>query len=78
VGADEGESFARHEKNRLEIGMEAAVGQSELKFIFEIGYGTKASDHGDRFFLSGKFDKESPEGGDLNLGGPRFVADTVL
>jgi len=49
-----------------------------LEFIFEIGYGTKASDHGDRFFLAGEFYEKSPEGGDLNLGCPRFVADAVL
>jgi hypothetical protein len=78
VGADEGESFAGHEKNGFKVWMEPAVCECELEFVLEVRHGTKAANNRYGLICSCEFDEQATKGCDLNLGAPRFVAYTFL
>jgi hypothetical protein len=78
VGADEGEGFAGHKKNGFKVWMEPAVCECELEFVLEVRHGTKAANDRYGLIFSCEFDEQATKGCDLNLGAPRFIANTFL
>ena len=68
AGADVCELLPRHEKDRLEIGLEFSIHQRELELEFKVRHCAEPPDKGDRFFFFGKIDQQAFERFHHNVG----------
>ena len=61
VGTEKGEAQAGHHKKGFDIGIQFAVHQGHLEFVFEIGYGPEPPDDHIGILVLGEIDQQSLE-----------------